>query len=45
MLTAEQSDWSRRVTQADNLVVLVKPVTMRQLREHVKRMVPTGVAS
>jgi CheY-like chemotaxis protein/tRNA A-37 threonylcarbamoyl transferase component Bud32 len=43
MLTPEQSEWSGRVTQADNLVVLVKPVTMRQLREHVKRMVPTGV--
>jgi CheY-like chemotaxis protein len=43
MLTPEQSEWSGRLTQADNLVVLVKPVTMRQLRDHVKRMVPAAV--
>lgn len=40
MLTAEQSEWSGRLTQGDNLVVLVKPVTMRQLRDHLQRMVP-----
>lgn len=43
MLTPEQSEWSGRLTQADNLVVLIKPVTMRQLRDHVKRMVPAAV--
>jgi CheY-like chemotaxis protein len=43
MLTPEQNEWSERLTQADNLTILVKPVTMRQLREHVVRMVPTAV--
>ncbi len=41
MLTPEQSDWSKRVTQTDKLVVLIKPLTLRQLREHLDRIVPT----
>jgi hypothetical protein len=40
MLMPAQSDWAERVTQDDQVAVLVKPITMRQLREHVQRMVP-----
>jgi eukaryotic-like serine/threonine-protein kinase len=40
ILAADQSDWAQRVTESDNCVVMVKPVTMRQLRERIQRMVP-----
>jgi CheY-like chemotaxis protein len=43
ILTPEQADWAKRVTQNDNCVVLVKPVTMRQLRERIQRMAPIKV--
>ncbi len=42
MLTAEQSGWGEELTQSDNTVVLVKPVTLRQVREHLVRMAPVG---
>jgi serine/threonine protein kinase len=40
ILGADQVDWSKNVTENDNCVVMVKPVTMRQLRERIQQMVP-----
>jgi serine/threonine protein kinase len=40
ILGADQAAWSSRVTERENFIVMVKPVTMRQLRERIQRMVP-----
>jgi CheY-like chemotaxis protein len=45
ILGADQSEWASRVTQSDSCVVLVKPVTMRQLRERIQRMAPINAGS
>jgi CheY-like chemotaxis protein/predicted Ser/Thr protein kinase len=40
MLTPEQSEWACRITADDGLVVLIKPVKIGQLRDHVRRLAP-----
>jgi serine/threonine protein kinase len=40
ILAMEQADWARRITESETFAVMVKPVTMRQLRERIQRMAP-----
>ncbi len=44
MLKSDQSEWRSRVATDDHSVVMIKPITMRQLREHVQRMAPAAAA-
>jgi hypothetical protein len=45
MLTAEQADWAERVPPGGQSVALVKPVTMRQLKDEVQRLAPISLHS
>ena len=41
MLTAQQSEWAERVPSDDRCVAMIKPITMRQLKDQVQQFVPT----
>lgn len=43
LLTPDQESWSSRITLSDNCVILIKPTTMKQLRQNIQRMVPITV--
>ncbi|MBI3466367.1 MAG: protein kinase [Planctomycetes bacterium] len=45
MLTAEQSEWVDRVPGDGRSVAMVKPITMRQLKDQVQELVPTSRGS
>ena len=45
MLTPQQNEWAERIPPDARSIVLIKPITMRQLKDQVQRLVPTSLQS